>query len=156
MLTINEVSITPIAEMSLYPAADLMRLKKEAQENLEEAKKIAEWVDSAILGKYSARLESSRHNLGKTHGVINLEDDGCIITEDLPKKIYWNQGKLSVIYENLRSARDKPEEYIDITYNIPEKKYSNWPETIKEKFSSARELKNGRPRITIKHGGSHE
>ncbi|MDX1950292.1 MAG: hypothetical protein SFT90_07345 [Rickettsiales bacterium] len=156
MITLQEVPVTSIAALAMYPPADLQRLKQQASENLTNAKNIAEWIDAAILEKYSKRLESSRQSLGKTHGVINLEDDGYIIIEDLPKKIDWDQNKLSVIYQNLESAGDKPEQYIDISYNISEKKYSSWPEIIRERFSEARELKNGKAKIFIKAGGSHE
>jgi 3-deoxy-D-arabino-heptulosonate 7-phosphate (DAHP) synthase len=156
MITLQEVPVTSIAALAMYPPADLQRLKQQASENLTNAKNIAEWIDAAIQEKYSLRLQSSRQSLGKTNGVINLEDDGYIISEDLPKKIDWDQHKLSVIYQNLQSAGDKPEQYIDISYNISEKKYSSWPEIIRERFTEARELKSGRAKIFIKAGGSHE
>ncbi len=156
MIKIEEVTNIDIGQLALLSAADLYDLKEKASEAFESIKRAKEWIDTAIIQKYQDRLDYSRASLGKENGIINIADGNCVISQDIPKRIDWDQNKLAVIYENIRAAGSNPAEYIDVSYKVPERKYSGWPEHLKSSFETARILANGKPRIDIKIGGANE
>lgn len=45
----------------------------------------------------------------------------------------------------IRAAGDDPEEFIETSYRVPERKYAAWPAAIREGFEAARTVKPGKP-----------
>lgn len=77
------------------------------------------------------------------------------ITCDLPKRPSWDQKKLADIAKRIAVDGDDPAEYLDITYKVAERKYTAWPETLRQAFTPARTLKMGKPtfKLAIADGG---
>ena len=75
--------------------------------------------------------------------------EGVRVTADLPKKPVWDQKKLSEIAERITANGDDPTEYLDITYKVAERKYTAWPENLREVFAPARTLKTGKPTLQL-------
>ncbi|GAB3542084.1 hypothetical protein GCM10027343_13510 [Noviherbaspirillum agri] len=78
-------------------------------------------------------------------GVVHFDDGHVRITADLPKKVDWDQKRLSEITQRIAANGDDPSEYVEISYRISETKFNAWPESIKSAFAPARTLKTGKP-----------
>ncbi len=148
-ITLEEARLLSVAEMTGLPAQDLLQLQSAAVDLFRQAKDLKEWIDGAIALKYDAQAKALRVQLGKDTGTVHFDDDGVRITADLPKKPVWDQKKLSEIAERIATSGDDPTEYLDITYKVAERKYTAWPENLREVFAPARTLKTGKPTFQL-------
>ncbi|BCO30083.1 hypothetical protein TspCOW1_01860 [Thiohalobacter sp. COW1] len=144
-ITLDDARLLSVAEMTGLCAQDLMQLQSTAADSLRQAKDLKDWIDGAIALKYDAQAKALRAQLGKDTGTVHFEDGGIRVTSDLPKKPVWDQSKLSEIAERIAASGDDPTEYLDITCKVAERKYSAWPQSMREVFAPARTLKTGKP-----------
>ena len=144
-LTSVEALAIPVADLATHSSESLFQLKNDASELLSVAKSIVEHIDRALDLKYSQRAHELRLAAGKDTGVVHFDDGHVRIAADLPKKIEWDQAQLAEITRRIAANGDDPGQYVDISYRVPETKFSAWPETLKSAFASARTLKTGKP-----------
>lgn len=149
-LTLEQVPGTPIGDLAALPIRELCRLIDEAQTHAGKYKQMKDWLHGAIKVKYRDQLTQERTAKGKDTGIIHIDDDGITISEDVPKKVIWDQNLLEQIALQLVNEGEDPKEYIEATLNIPERKYQSWPEKLKKRFEDARTLMPNAPRLTIK------
>lgn len=144
-LTLAQVHQQSPSELASASPSELMQLQVEAANALASAKSLKERVDGAIAVKFEQRASALRQQQGKDTGSVHFEDQGIRITAVLPKKPEWDQKQLAVLAKRIAAAGDDPSEYIDISYKVPERKYTAWPETLRTTFANARTLKTGKP-----------
>lgn len=148
-ISLEQARLLSVAEITGLSAQDLMQLQSAVAESLRQARDLKEWIDGAIALKYDAQAKALRAQLGKDTGTIHFDDQGVRVTADLPKKPVWDQKKLSEIAERITANGDDPTEYLDITYKVAERKYTAWPENLREVFAPARTLKTGKPTFQL-------
>ena len=144
-LTPDQVLATPAGELAQQSGESLFQLKNDAADLLAAAKAIVEHVDRALDLRYAQRAHELRLTAGKDTGVVHFDDGLVRITADLPKKVEWDQTKLSDITRRIAANGEDPSEYVEISYRVSETKFSAWPETLKSAFASARTFKTGKP-----------
>ena len=144
-LTPDQVLATPAGELAQQSGESLFQLKNDAADLLAAAKAIVEHVDRALDLRYAQRAHELRLTAGKDTGVVHFDDGLVRITADLPKKVEWDQTKLSDITRRIAANGEDPSEYVEISYRISETKFNAWPETLKSAFAPARTLKTGKP-----------
>ena len=149
-ITLADLRTLPVGEIMNLPPAELLLLQEEAAEAFESAKLTKEWLENAIRLKYDASFQALRQQHDKPFGTVHLDDDGCTITCDVPKKPEWDQQKLAAVVEQIRTAGDNPSEYVDVTYKVAERKFTAWPEHIRQTFAPARLLRAGKTTVSIK------
>ena len=133
-----------VAELTGLPSKELMQLQAAATNALQKAKELKDWIDGSIALKYEVQAKALRAQTGKDTGTVHFDDDGVRVTTNLPKKPVWDQKKLSEIAKRITANGDDPTEYLDITYKVAERKYTAWPESLRESFAPARTLKTGK------------
>jgi hypothetical protein len=142
----------PIGEISALPAALLAVLQEEAEDAAKAARSLADWLNGAITLRYADRAAAARRTEGKDTGTVRLDDDEITVIAELPKRVEWDQAMLGQLVARIRGAGDDPEEYVETTYRVPERKYGAWPAAIREGFEAARTVKPGKPtfRLTLR------
>jgi hypothetical protein len=115
-ITLEEARSLTIGEMSGLSARELMQLQTAAAESLRHAQDLSDWIHGAVALKYDAQTQELRSRLGKETGIVHFDDDGVLVTAELPKKPVWDQKKLSVIAGRIAAAGDDPAEFLEITY----------------------------------------
>jgi len=145
----------PVGAVVALPADDLALLQDEADEALRFAKLTKDWIDGALAVKYADAANAARQAAGKDTGTIRFLDDTVTVIADLPKKIDWDQALISEVIERIRAGGDDPAEYVEISFKVPERKYTAWPESIRATFAPARTVKTGKQtfRLTINNEG---
>ena len=141
---IDQVSLGDFSEKEI---ADINNLYEENLELLKKHQNIKSWIEGALIIKYNDEIRARRKF--KETGVISFEDDNHTISHDVPKKVDWDQDKLQYLADILVSEGEDPSEYIDIKYNVHERRYSSWPKDIQSKFTPARNEKEGSHKISI-------
>jgi len=149
-LTIFAVPEIPVGELAEQPIGVLHRLICEAKSAIEHYAHCKEWLEGAITLKYRAQLEHQRQVQEKDTGTVHVEDEGVTISQDIPKRIEWNQEELQRVADYLSQKGDNPHDYIDCELSVSERKYQAWPPSISDRFEPARKLIPGKPRLTLK------
>lgn len=149
-LTIFAVPEIPVGDLAEQPIAALHRLLHEAKSAIEHYAHCKEWLEGAITLKYREQLERQRQLNEKDTGVVHIEDDGFTVSQDIPKRIEWDQEILHRIAAALAVKGDEPRDYIDVELSVSERKYQAWPPSISDRFEPARKLIPGKPRLTVK------
>ena len=154
-ITLADIPHMPVGEIAALPADQLAMLKDAADQQLAQAKSLADWLDGAISLKYADRAQATRHGEGKDTGTIRFEDDGVTVIAELAKRIDWDQVKLARIAENIASAGEDPAEFIDTKLSVSERKYGALPESWRKGFEPARTVRTGKPKFRfVLNGGA--
>lgn len=144
-ITMEQLHGMPVGDIAALDARQLAHLLGEAAKAVESAKLTKDLLDGVLGHKYADRAALLRQQAGKDFGTVRFEEDGIIITADLPKRTpSWNQKQLATIVQKIRDAGDDPAEYVEITFKVPENRYKNWPKAIQRTFAPARTVKAGK------------
>lgn len=148
-ITLADIHRMPVGQIAALPADQLALLKGAAEEQLTQAKSVADWLDGAISLKYADRAQDTRQEAGKDTGTIRFEDDGVTVIAELPKRIDWDQALLALIAENIASAGEDPAEFIETKLSVSERKYGALPESWRKGFEPARTVRTGKPKFRL-------
>ena len=148
-VTLAELPQLPVGEIAALPAEQIALLVEEASGALAQAKRLKDRLDGALELKYRDRAAERRAADGKDSGTIRFEDGQVLVTADLPKKVDWDQERLKGLAIRLGSEGEDPEEYIEVTYRVPERRYTAWPQYIRDLFTPARTVRTGKPSFKL-------
>ena len=148
-VTLADIHRMPLGQIAALPADQLALLKGAAEEQLTQAKSVADWLDGAISLKYADRAQDTRQEAGKDTGTIRFEDDGVTVIAELPKRIDWDQALLAQIAENIAAAGEEPAEFIETKLSVSERKYGALPESWRKGFEPARTVRSGKPKFRL-------
>lgn len=126
---------------------DLLQKKADIETRMSELQEELSAVNVDIGHLISQRLIDLRNLTGKEFGAVNLNFEGFKITETVPKKVEWDQDKLSQVFDRIATAGDDPRAYMKVKLEVGEKQYEAYPQEVKSIFAEARTVKPGRPQV---------
>ena len=132
---LTAMSVHQLASLPAVQKAEIARHLQEAQSwlDIEHAK-----LQAALAVNYDDRAHKARLEAGQDSGVIHFEDGPVRITVDTPKRVIWDQRQLEAIAKRISASGERVEDYIDITYGVPEARYASWTPTLQKQFAAAR------------------
>jgi hypothetical protein len=139
----------PIGEIAALPADLLAVLQEEAEEAAKSARTLADRLHGAIALRYGERATAARRAEGKDTGTVRLDDGDVTVIADVPKRVDWDQVRLGQMVARIRAAGDDPDQFVETSYRVPERKYGAWPAAIREGFEAARTVKPGKPTFRL-------
>ena len=144
----------PVDEVLALPAAHLALLQEDAATALDDAKRNRDWIESVIAARYGQRAVALRSEQRKDTGTVRFTDGDVAIVSELPKRVEWDQDRLAAVVERIRAAGDAPGEYVEVTYKVPERAYTAWPEHIRTAFTAARTVRTGKATFKLTLSGA--
>jgi hypothetical protein len=142
------LDMTP-GQIAALPVADLATLQTETEALTARARAIADRLAAGLAHRYGDHAAAMRRGLGKDSGVVRIEDDGFVVVADLPKRVTWDQAQLAALAARIRAAGDNPDDYVETTLKVSERRYAAWPAPIRAGFEPARTVTVGAPKFTI-------
>ena len=149
-LRLDDVRHLPVGEIMRLPAEQLALLQDEAVAALDDAKCVKDWLDGAIALRYAEQAATLRRQQGKDAGAVRFEDGDITVVADLPKKVEWDQQQIAALVQRIRENGEDPADYVDISFRVPERKYTAWPAPIREAFTPARTVRTGKPSFVLR------
>lgn len=146
-ITLEDLRAMQVGAIAALAGEELAPLRLEADEQLRNAKTLCDWIDGAIALKYGDRTQEARRAEGKDTGTIRLHDGAVTVVAELPKRVDWDQAKLADLVERIKVDGGDPAEYVDISFDVAERKYSAWPAHIRTAFEGARTVRTGKQRF---------
>ena len=108
------------------------------------AKAVREFAEQACELRYAELALARRQAEGKDFGSVRIDDHGETVVCDQRKIIDWDQSQLEALALKITNAGDDPKQYMDVSYKVPESKYTAWPQVLREQFESARTVRPGK------------
>lgn len=142
---LDDIDRLSLGEIAALPPEMLLTLQEAALAETARVKRLRDRLEAGIGQRYGAASEAERAAQGKTSGTVRIEDTGVVVIADLPKKVTWDQERLAAMAVRISEAGDDPTEYLEIAYRVPERRFTAWPEAMREGFASARSETTGKP-----------
>lgn len=139
------LSAMSVAELAALAPAELAEVSQHLEELVAWTKEARAKLEAALDARYGEQARAARLQAGKDFGVVHLCDGPLRVTADLPKRVEWDQPRLTEIVRRIRALGEDPEEYVETAYRVSETKFNAWPESLKSAFAAARTLKTGKP-----------
>lgn len=124
---------------------DLLKQRSDLEAQMASLQESMQAVNIDIEHLLAAQLESLRKLQAKEFGAVNLVVDGIKVTETVPKKVEWDQDKMTNLFEAIRTAGDDPLNYMKVKLEVPEKAYDGFVPEVKAMFLDCRTVKPGKP-----------
>ena len=147
--TIDDLPYLSPQDIAQLPVELLVILQREIDERMAGIRAAKVRLDGALTVRYAARAAEERRTAGKDTGTIRFDDGEFTVVADLPKRVDWDQDRLAAVVERIRASGDDPAQYVDITFKVPERKYTAWPDAIRASFEPARTVRPGTLKIEI-------
>ena len=144
-IQLEELCAMPVGEIAALPAEQLALLQEDAEAALTAAKSLKDQLDGAIARRFEAQARAERGLAGKDAETVRFVADGVVLVAELPKRVEWDQQRLSDLCIRLAGEAEDPAEYVDIAFKVPERKFAAWPSAIRAAFESARTVRTGKP-----------
>lgn len=127
-----------IAQDILDNEAAVARLTKKVKQAKEE-----------LLNRHRGDIESALKTKDEPFGSAPFTLDGYKVVTNTPKKVEWDQNKLSAIAEKIIEEGGKPEDYIERELSVSESKYKAWTKELQDHFRDARTVTPGNISVKI-------
>ena len=147
--SVDDMLTMPVTELALMPPSLLAAVQAEIDVATDRMKMVTERFALALEVRYAARASECRQAEGKDTGTIRFEDDGVTVIAELPKRIDWDQAKLTQIAANIASAGEDPAEFIDTKLSVSERKFGALPDSWRKGFEPARTVRTGKPKFRL-------
>ena len=136
-------------QLSKLSTADIERLQTDIAEQIADLNGRNAELQMTLAARYDQALHKERG--AKQFGIVKIEDGEFVVEQTIQKKVTWDQAKLEQVEFMLRSEwEERPEEYIKTERKVEERKFTNWPTSIKRLFEPARTVKAGTVKIELK------
>ncbi len=156
-IILNEISQTPIGDLAEKSVTELADMQSQIELLIAQADNVRKWLNGALCLKYGDIFKEKREKLNRPFGEISFCDHGITITEDRPMLLQWQEDKLREYAARITANGGNPDDYMDITYTISEKKYQKLSDEARKSLNAAGKICTGRTIITIHPtGNEHE
>lgn len=139
--TIFDLLEASLAQLADLTPEQLLALQQASIERTAEAAKIANILHVTLVNRFVAGINGT--------GTHNLDAGTVKVTVTIPKRVKWDQEKLAVAVDEIKSWGETPGDYVDTEIKVAERKYDAWPPSIRDVFTPARTLETGKPVIKL-------
>ena len=147
--SINDMLNMPTGDLAQMPVELLAALQGELDHAAKQLRAATARFNSALEVRYATRAAEARRSCGKDAGTVRLVDGDYTVVADLPKRVDWDQEKLTQIVRNIADSGEDPAEFIDTTLKVSERKYAALPEAWRRGFEPARTVKVGALKVML-------
>jgi len=98
-----------------------------------------------LISSTAPLAAAARRAAGKDSGTVRFQDGGFTVAADLPKKVQWDQKRLTALAAEIRAGGEDPAEYLATEFKVSERAYGAWPSAIRSAFEPARTVTTGKP-----------
>jgi hypothetical protein len=102
-------------------------------------------LDAALDATYGERIRCACAEANQDVGVVHIDAGEVRLRVEIAEEVVWDQTQLAAMAARIAKGGERVEAYLDITYHIPEARWSHWPPTLRASFARARLATPGPP-----------
>lgn len=107
-------------------------------------------LDTVLEAAYGERVRRACAEAGQDVGLVDIDAGGVCLRVEIAERVMWDQTQLAAMAARIAKGGERVEAYLDITYNIPETRWSLWPSTLRDSFARARLATPGAPTYRLR------
>jgi len=107
-------------------------------------------LDAALDATYGERVRRACAEAGQDVGFVDIDAGGVRLRVEIAEQVTWDQTQLAAMAARIAKGGECVEAYLDITYDIPETRWSQWPPTLRDSFARARLATLGPPTYRLR------
>jgi hypothetical protein len=102
-------------------------------------------LDAALDATYGERVRHACAETGQDVGFVDIDAGEVCLRVEIAEQVMWDQSQLAAMAARITKGGECVAAYLDITYDIPETRWSQWPPTLRDSFARARLVTPGPP-----------
>jgi hypothetical protein len=102
-------------------------------------------LDAALDATYGERVRRACAEAGQDAGLVHIDVGEVRLRVEIAEQVVWDQTQLAAMAARIAKGGERVETYLDITYDIPETRWLQWPPTLRASFARARLATPGAP-----------
>lgn len=102
-------------------------------------------LDAALDATYGERVRRACAEAGQDSGIVHIDAGEVRVCVEIAEQVLWDQTQLAAMAARIAKGGESVDAYLDITYHIPETRWSHWPPTLRASFARARLATPGPP-----------
>lgn len=107
-------------------------------------------LDAALDATYGERIRHACLEAGQDVCIVDIDAGEVCLRVDIAEQVAWDQTHLAAMAARIAKGGERVEAYLDITYDIPETRWSQWPSTLRDSFARARLATPGPPTYRLR------
>ncbi len=107
-------------------------------------------IDTALDATYGERVRHACAEAGQDVGFVDINAGEVCLRVEIAEQVMWDQSQLAAMAARIAKGGECVEAYLDITYNVPETRWSQWPPTLRDSFARARLVTPGTPTYRLR------
>ena len=107
-------------------------------------------LDAALDATYGERVRRACAEAGQDAGLVHIDAGEVRLCVETAEQVAWDQTQLAAMAARIAKGGERVEAYLDITYDIPETRWSKWPPTLRASFARARLATPGQPTYRLR------
>ncbi len=107
-------------------------------------------LDAALDATYGERVRHACVEAGQDVGLVDIDAGEARLCVEIAERVMWDQTQLAAMAARIAKGGERVEAYLDITYDIPETRWSQWPPTLRDSFARARLVTPGPPMYRLR------
>jgi hypothetical protein len=147
--SVDDMLNMPAGELAQLPVELLASLQAELAHATKQLRAATARFNTALEARYATRAAEARRACGKDTGTVRLADGAYTVVADLPKRVDWDQDKLTQMAAKIAHSGEDPAEFIDTKLTVSERKYGALPEAWRKGLKPARTVKVGTLKVTL-------
>lgn len=120
----------------------------EIASTIKKLQKQKKQIESQIEENYREKFQELFSQKNKPYGTVSITHGEFDIKVTRPKKVTYDQEKLSNLYAEIKKHED-PSLYITVKYDVSETSYKKFSKEIKSVFDKIRTIDYGTTKIEI-------
>ncbi len=106
-------------------------------------------LDAALDATYGERVRRACAEASQDVGLVDVDAGEVRLRVEFAEQVVWDQTQLAAMAARIAKGGERVETYLDITYEIPEARWSQWPSTLRDSFARARLATPSRPKYRL-------
>ncbi len=107
-------------------------------------------LDAVLDATYSERVRRACAEMGQDVGLVEIDAGEVRLRVEIAEQVVWDETQLAAMAARIAKGGERVEAYLDITYDIPETRWSQWPPTLRDSFARARLATPGPPTYRLR------
>ena len=126
----SKIFTLTLEELAKHSSVELQATYADLSSKLDRLRTTKAWLELAIASKYDEQITAKRIELNKHSGIVQIEDGGVRVSHTVKEEVTWQQSSLESIVREIIKLGYSPNQFIEMSYTVPEHKYCNYPQSV--------------------------
>jgi hypothetical protein len=145
MRALSALADLSVAELTALTPLQTLRAVEDLEAATTGLNALRRNLDEALDATYGERVRRACAEADQDVGLVHIDAGEVRLRVEIAEEVAWDQTQLAAMAARIAKGGECVKAYLDITYHIPETRWSHWPPTLRASFARARLATPGPP-----------